>query len=166
MKNVAIVGGGITGLTCAYRLARAGHQVAIYEKSAELGGLAGSFERGEFIFDYGPHEFCTKNPLLVTALEDILGDDLVVREKHAAQFFNGKYVDYPLAPQDVLEQLSPSLALRVGFEVIGQRLKAMVNSLSDHSFEQWVASRFGPTLYQMYFKPYTEKVWGINPDAH
>ena len=165
MKNVAIVGGGISGLTCAYRLARAGHQVAIYEKSAELGGLAGSFERGEFIFDYGPHEFCTKNPLLVTALEDILGDDLVVREKHAAQFFNGKYVDYPLAPLDVLEQLSPSLALRVGFEVIGQRLKAMVNSLSDHSFEQWVASRFGPTLYKVYFKPFTEKVWGINPDA-
>ena len=48
MKNVAIVGGGITGLTCAYRLARAGHQVAIYEKSDELGGLVGSFERCEF----------------------------------------------------------------------------------------------------------------------
>ncbi len=48
MKDVAIVGAGITGLTRAYRLARTAHQVAIYEKSAELGGLAGSFERGEF----------------------------------------------------------------------------------------------------------------------
>ena len=48
MKDVAIFGAGITGLTCAYRLARAAHKVAIYEKSDELGGLAGSFERGEF----------------------------------------------------------------------------------------------------------------------
>ena len=156
-------GSRASGLTCAYRLARAGHQVTIYEKSAELGGLAGSFQCGEFIFDYGPHEFCTKNPLLVTALEDILGDDLVVREKHAAQFFNGKYVDYPLAPLDVLEQLSPSLALRVGFEVIGRRLKAMVNSLSDHSFEQWVASRFGPTLYRMYFQTLYQEGVGDQP---
>ena len=48
MKDVAIFGAGITGLTCAYRLARAAHQVAIYDKSDELGGLVGSFERGEF----------------------------------------------------------------------------------------------------------------------
>ena len=65
MKKITIIGGGITGLTSAYRLARAGHEVEVFEKSEELGGLGGSLRKGEFIFDYGPHEFCTENPLLV-----------------------------------------------------------------------------------------------------
>jgi len=164
MKKVSIIGGGITGLTCAYRLARAGHEVVVYEKSDEMGGLAGTFVHGDFAFDYGPHEFCTENPLLIAALEDILGDDLMVRKKHAAQFFNGSYIDYPLSPLELLKQLGFMYAARVGIEVLCQRIKAMVYSYSDHSFERWVASRFGPTLYQTYFKPYTEKVWGIDPD--
>ena len=162
MKKVGIVGGGITGLTCAYRLARAGHDVEVYEKSNEMGGLAGSYVQGDFIFDYGPHEFCTDDPLLVATLEDILGDDLCVREKHVAQFFNGDFVDYPLSPLDVIQQMSIGFASRIGFEVVLQRLKALFNTPKDQSFEQWVSSRFGPTMCNTYFKPYTEKVWGID----
>jgi protoporphyrinogen oxidase len=162
MKKVGIIGGGITGLTCAYRLARAGHDVEVYEKSGEMGGLAGSFTSGDFVFDYGPHEFCTDDPLLVATLQDILGEDLVVREKHVAQYFNGNFIDYPLSPLDVIQQMSPSFTARVGFEVIYQRMKAMVNPPRDESFEQWVSSRFGPTLCANYFKPYTEKVWGVD----
>jgi protoporphyrinogen oxidase len=165
MKKVGIIGGGITGLTCAYRLARAGHDVEVYEKSDEFGGLAGSFEGDECIFDYGPHEFCTDDPLLVATLEDILGDDLVVREKHVAQYFNGDFIDYPLSPLDVIQQMSLGFIARVGFEVVCQRLKAIFNPPKDESFEQWVSSRFGPTLNRTYFKPYTEKVWGIEANG-
>ncbi len=164
MKRIAIIGGGITGLTCAYQLAQAGHRVDIYEKGNTIGGLAGSYRSGDFIFDYGPHEFCTDNPELVDLLSQILGDDLLVREKNAAQYFNNKYVNYPLAPIDVIRQLNPLLTMRVTAEVILQRLKSLVYSYSDHSFEKWVANRFGKTLYNEYFGPYTEKVWGIDPD--
>lgn len=164
MKRVVIIGGGITGLTCAYRLARAGHAVEIYEKSASIGGLAGSYRAGDFTFDFGPHEFCTDNPDLVRLLGDILDDDLLIRHKNAAQHFNGKFVNYPLSPVDVVRQLSPLLTLRVTSEVITQRLKSLVYSYSDHSFEKWVANRFGKTLYNQYFGPYTKKVWGVDPD--
>lgn len=164
MKKITIIGGGITGLTSAYRLARAGHEVEVFEKSEELGGLGGSLRKGDFIFDYGPHEFCTENPLLVASLKDILKDDLLVREKSAAQFFEGKYVDYPLPPQEILSQLSPKLVMRVGCEVIIQRLKSLLGAVNDHSFESWVSNRFGPTLYNIYFKPFTEKVWGVDPE--
>lgn len=164
MKKISIIGGGITGLTSAYRLARAGHEVEVFEKSEELGGLGGSLRRGEFIFDYGPHEFCTENPLLVASLKDILKDDLLIREKSAAQYFEGKYVDYPLPPQEILSQLSPQLVARVGFEVFTQRLKSIVWTVKDHSFESWVSNRFGSTLYNIYFKPFTQKVWGVDPE--
>ncbi|MEE3235091.1 MAG: FAD-dependent oxidoreductase [Candidatus Latescibacterota bacterium] len=164
IKTVSIIGGGVTGLTCAYTLARAGHRVTIYEKASQNGGLAGSFHVGDFVFDYGPHEFCTENPLLINLLQEILGDDLLIRHKKAAQYFNGKYIDYPISPLGILRQMSPLLISRVGFEVVIQRLRAVAYNYSDHSFERWVNSRFGPTLYKTYFKPYTEKVWGIDPD--
>ncbi len=164
MSRIAVLGGGITGLTCACQLAQAGHEVIIYEKAAHTGGLAGSLVRGEFIFDFGPHEFCTENPTLMALLEDLLGDDLLVREKHAAQFFNGRFIDYPLSPLHVIQQLRPALVAKILSEVVLERFKSLVWSSSDHSFERWVASRFGPTLYETYFKPFTQKVWGIDPD--
>lgn len=164
MKKVGIVGGGITGLTCAYRLARAGHEVELYEKGEELGGLAGSFTHGDFIFDYGPHEFCTEDPLLIATLKDVLQDDLVIRQKHVAQYFNNNFIDYPLSPLDVIQQMGLGFTAKVGLEVIGQRLKALLWKSGDESFEQWISNRFGPTMCSTYFKPYTEKVWGINAD--
>ncbi|MCC7264377.1 MAG: FAD-dependent oxidoreductase [Candidatus Latescibacteria bacterium] len=164
MKNVAILGGGITGLTCACQLAQSGHAVTVYEKTFQTGGLAGSLVQGDFVFDYGPHEFCTENPMLVALLEDLLGDDLLERHKHAAQFFNGRFIDYPLSPVHVMQQLRPGLTARIVSEVVLQRFKSLVWTSSDHSFEKWVASRFGATLYQTYFRPFTQKVWGIDPD--
>jgi protoporphyrinogen oxidase len=165
MKRVVIIGAGVTGLTCAYRLARAGHRATIYERSPDVGGLAASFEMEGSIFDYGPHEFCTENPVLIEILRDVLGDDFLVRQKHAAQLFNGRFVDYPLSPVQVLQQFSPALSLRVLFEVTLQRLKNLVYSVQDYSFEKWVAHRFGKTMYRRYFGPYTEKVWGVDPDC-
>ena len=164
MQRIAIIGGGITGLTCAYRLARDGHEVTVYERNAETGGLASSFESNGFVFDYGPHEFCTDNPALVETLQELLGDDLLLRHKHAAQYFQGKFVDYPLAPLEIVRQLPAKLIARIVREVVFQRLKSTVYTFSDHSFEHWVANRFGETLYKTYFGPYTRKVWGIEPD--
>ena len=68
MKSVAIIGGGITGLTCAYCLKKMGNEVTVNEKNQEIGGLASFFEKDGFVFDYGPHEFCTENPALVRIL--------------------------------------------------------------------------------------------------
>lgn len=164
MASISIIGGGITGLTCAYKLVNSGHRVTVYEKTSASGGLAASFRSDGFYFDYGPHEFCTENDTLIHLLEDVLEDNLLVRHKKAAQFFNNAYIDYPISPVGIIRQLDPFLTARIGAEVFAQRLRSLVYEYSDHSFERWVNSRFGPTLYNTYFKPYTEKVWGIDPD--
>jgi protoporphyrinogen oxidase len=163
-RRVVVVGGGITGLTCAWQLARAGHAVSVYEQGDRMGGLASSFRVGDSVFDYGPHEFCTDNPALVEALQQILGPDLLLRHKRTAQHFVGKYVDYPLSPLQIVSELPPLLTARVLLEVLSRRLRNLVWSSSDHSFERWVVSRFGWTLYRSYFRPYTQKVWGVDPD--
>ncbi len=163
MSRVAVIGAGITGLTCASELAKRGHQVVVYERSDNVGGLAGSFRRGAFAWDYGPHEFCTLNPRLIQLLEEVLGDDLLIREARVAQCFRGQYVDYPMHPIEVLRHLGTRLGMKVVAEVLVARVKEAVWISPDFSFENWVVKRFGRTLYDHYFAPYTEKVWGISP---
>jgi len=164
-KKIAILGAGVTGLTAAYYLSKKGYNVTIFEKSEEVGGIASSFiDKDGCVYDYGPHQFCTDNPELVKLLKDILGKDLLIRKKNASQYFFNKYIPYPPKPLDYLTKLPLNLSLKVLIEVIISRIHLQFNSKPDYSFESWTKSRFGKTLYERYFKPYTIKTWGINPD--
>lgn len=164
-KKVVIIGGGFTGITCAYLLGKAGHEVTVYEKEKRLGGLASSFHANGFSYDYGPHEFCTENQELIDMLHEIVGDDLLVLSKHTSQFLNNKFVDYPLKPLQLIRIFSPFLLARIGIEVVYQRLKSIIYSYRDYTFKRWVVCRFGSTMYEMYFGPYTKKVFGVDPDS-
>ena len=164
-KKIAILGAGITGLTAAYELAKRGDNVEVYEKDNKIGGLAATYkDKDGFYYDMGPHEFCTENERLVNLLKDLLGEDLLILRKRASQYFFDKYVPYPLRPIDFFTKIPPLLAIKVFFEVISSRFKNLSSIEANYSFESWVESRFGKTLYKLYFKPYTEKVWGISPD--
>lgn len=84
-KNIAVIGGGLAGLTAAARLARSGHRVTLFEKNPTLGGKAGEFRKDGFRFDTGPSlltlkpvldEFFTfmgesPNPLTFTRLDPV-----------------------------------------------------------------------------------------------
>lgn len=164
-KKIVILGAGISGLTAAYSLSKKGHQVIIFEKSKEIGGLAGSFiDEDGCVYDYGPHQFCTDNPKLVKVLEEILGNNLLIRKKKVSQYFFKKHIPYPLRPTDYFTKIPLSLSAKVFLEVLLANIILKLGIKSDHSFESWTKSRFGSTLYNLYFKPYTIKTWGINPD--
>ena len=161
--SVAILGAGITGLATAYLLRREGVPVTVYEAGSAAGGLAASFEHAGFAFDYGPHEFCTDNPRLIALLHEICAEDLLTIEKHTAQHFCGRYVRYPFEIADVLRNIGLRLSLRAMFEVAACRLRNALRAPKDDSFRAWTEARFGKTLYDLYFGPYTEKVWGMDP---
>ena len=162
--DVAVLGAGITGLTAAHQLLKAGCRVSVFDSAPVAGGLAGSFESGGFAFDFGPHEFCTDNQVLIDLLEDVCGDDLLVVQKRAAQLFRGRFVRYPFRPMDVLHTLGFWTTTRAATEILWQRVKRLFREPDTSSFERWTRSRFGSTLYEQYFGPYTRKVWGIDPD--
>jgi protoporphyrinogen oxidase len=161
--KVAIVGAGITGLTTACLLRRRGADVTVFEAGPGEGGLAGSFRREGFSFDFGPHEFCTDNGELIALVREICGDDLIAVEKRVAHHFLGRYVNYPFQIVDLLKNIGPALSLRATVEVAACRLKNLLRLPADDSFESWTNARFGKTLYEIYFGPYTKKVWGIDP---
>ncbi|MFH0945271.1 MAG: FAD-dependent oxidoreductase [Planctomycetota bacterium] len=164
MKRVVVLGAGISGLTLARQLSRKGHSVAIYEKEGQIGGLSKTLEYGGQLFDLGPHEFCTNNPVLLGLLSEVLGADLLVRHKSVAQYFMGDFLDYPIRPLQVVRKASKSLIARTACDFVVSRLKNLVLRPPDRSFKGWVENRFGTTLYRRYFGPYTRKVWGIDPD--
>jgi protoporphyrinogen oxidase len=157
------VGAGVTGLATAYLLRRQGARVTVYEASAQEGGLAGSFRREGFSFDFGPHELNTANPELLALVREACGEDLVQVEKRIAHHFLGRYVRYPFEVVDVLRNIGPALGARAAAEVAWSRARNLLRRPSDDSFESWTYSRFGRTLYDLYFGPYTRKVWGIEP---
>ena len=134
MKRIAIIGGGVTGLTTALLLLEQGFEVTLYEASGAEGGLAGSWRRDGFVFDFGPHEFCTDNPALHALLQRVCGDDLLEIEKRTAQYFNGKYVRYPFEIADVLKNVSPWLCLRALAEVGAARLRNLFREPPGDSF--------------------------------
>jgi protoporphyrinogen oxidase len=161
--NVAIVGAGVTGLTTACLLLRRGVSVTVFEAGAHEGGLGGSFRRDGFSFDFGPHELSTDNPELIALVREICGDDLIAVEKRVAHHFLGRYVNYPFQVVDILRNIGPALSVRATVEVAGCRLRGLLRRPLDDSFESWTNARFGKTLYDVYFGPYTRKVWGIDP---
>lgn len=161
--TVAVVGAGITGLSTAYLLLREGVPTTVYEAASDVGGLAASFRNGSFAFDFGPHEFCTDDPRLQRLLAEVVGDDLLQIEKRTAQHFRGRFVRYPFEVVDVLRNVGPRLCARAVVEVGLSRLRNLVRRPDDGSFEAWTHARFGRTLYETYFGPYTRKVWGRDP---
>jgi protoporphyrinogen oxidase len=127
--------------------------------------LADTFvDKNKFRYDMGPHEFCTENERIVKLLKNLLKNDFLILHKNASQYFFNKYIPYPLKPIDFITQIPPTLAVKVFFEVINSRFKDLSSIGANYSFKSWVESRFGKTMYTTYFKPYTEKVWGIPSD--
>ena len=161
---VAVIGAGITGLTTALRLIEEGVSVTLFDGRSAEGGLGATFRSDGHAFDFGPHEFTTRNADLIHILEDVCGDDLITVEKRIAQFFRGRYLAYPFRTLDVLRNVGPGLATRAGLEVGAVRLRSLFRREPCRSFEEWTKSRFGRTLYDSYFGPYTRKVWGVSPD--
>ena len=77
-------------------------------------------------------------------------------------YYNGKFFDYPLKAFNALFNLGILEALRCVFSYIYIRIFPIKEI---NNFETWVASRFGWRLYNIFFKTYTEKVWGVPADT-
>lgn len=157
-----VLGGGIAGLTIARELLKQGCQVTLVEKSAVVGGLARTFERDGFRFDIGGHRFHSNNPSVVQWLKDLLGTDLLTVPRLSHIYLNQQFVDYPIQFPGALTIFSPLEAA----QMVSSYLMAKLTERQrwDVSFEDWVIKRYGRALYEVFFQPYTEKVWGIAGD--
>ncbi|MGQ0713959.1 MAG: NAD(P)/FAD-dependent oxidoreductase [Gemmatimonadaceae bacterium] len=156
--HVVIAGAGPAGLTAAYLLAKEGTRVTVLEADDVVGGLARTVEHQGYRFDIGGHRFFTKIAPVQALWRELLGDELIKVPRLSRIHYRGRYFDYPLKAFNALR----GLGLINTLLVLASYARAHLwPSKVEENFEQWVCNRFGRRLYEIFFKTYTEKVWGI-----
>jgi protoporphyrinogen oxidase len=157
--NVAIVGAGPAGLTAAYLLTKKGYSVTVIEKDpVYVGGISRTVEYQGFRFDIGGHRFFSKSREVVDLWNEILPDDFIERPRMSRIYYEGKFYSYPLRAFEALWNLG---ILRSAACMASYFRWKMFPHKDPKSFEQWVVNQFGQKLFSIFFKTYTEKVWGM-----
>ncbi|WP_297110284.1 NAD(P)/FAD-dependent oxidoreductase [uncultured Devosia sp.] len=155
-----IIGAGPAGLTTAYELTKAGRSVAIVERDpVYVGGISRTVNYKGYRFDIGGHRFFSKSAEVEAWWTEIMGDEMLHRPRSSRIYYNGKLFDYPLRAMDALTKLGPIEAVRCVLSYGWAKLNPYPNVVS---FEQWVVNNFGRRLFEIFFKTYTEKVWGMD----
>lgn len=161
--DVAIIGAGPAGLTAAYLLTKAGYSVTVIEKDPHyVGGISRTVEHEGFRFDIGGHRFFSKSKEVVDLWNEILPHDFIDRPRMSRIYYQGRFYSYPLRAFEALRNLG---IVRSALCMLSYaKAKAFPNK-DVRSFEDWVVNQFGHKLYSIFFKTYTEKVWGMPCDT-
>jgi protoporphyrinogen oxidase len=157
-RSFVLIGGGPAGLSAAYELTRLEQKPLVLERDGTLGGIARTESYKGFHFDMGGHRFFTKSEEVHRIWKEVLADDFLKRPRLSRIFYRGKFFYYPLRALDSLLGLGPVEAVRILASYVRWQLAPY---RQEETFEQWVTNRFGLRLFEIFFKTYTEKVWGI-----
>ncbi len=160
--ETVIAGAGPAGLTAAYELAKHGHHSVVLEADPiRVGGISRTDQYKGYRFDIGGHRFFSKSAVVNRLWEEILGDEFLTRPRLSRIYYDRKFFHYPLKPLDAFLKLGPLRSLRILLSYLKARLRPIS---PERSFEDWVVNRFGRLLFEIFFKTYTEKVWGMPTD--
>ncbi|MFV0642910.1 MAG: NAD(P)/FAD-dependent oxidoreductase [Sphingomonadaceae bacterium] len=160
--DVCIIGAGPAGLTAGYLLSKAGMSVTILEKDERyVGGISRTVEDGGYRFDIGGHRFFSKSADVVNLWNEILPDDFIERPRMSRIYYEGKFYSYPLRAFEALWNLG---ILRSTLCMASFAKAKLFPRSKVRSFEDWTTNQFGFQLYSIFFKTYTEKVWGMPCD--
>ena len=160
MKPIMVVGAGVAGLTIARQLAENGIKVLILEREKRPGGLARSFSYGDFTFDVGPHRFHTDQHQIDLFIRSVLGRTAFEIKRKSSVFFRDKYYSWPFKASSLF-QLPPAVLLGALRDLVFQA------SADGDSFENFVTSKYGRTLFNTFFKEYSQKFCFFHPrDLH
>ncbi len=156
-----ILGGGLAGLAAGWALTQAGRRVQVLEGADAVGGLARTVARNGFRFDLGGHRFFTHDARVEGFVRELLGDELVTVPRASRIYLRGKWIEYPLRPLGALFGLGPRTSAQILLGYAQASVARRMRPAPLVSLEDWVVAHFGRPLFELYFRDYSEKVWGI-----
>lgn len=158
-RDVFVIGAGPAGLTAAYLLTKAGVPTNVIEADPTyVGGISRTVEYKGFLFDIGGHRFFSKSKEVVDLWHELLPDDFIDRPRLSRIYYDGKHYSYPLKAFEALGNLG---VVESTMCVLSYAYKRAFPNSNPENFRDWVSNQFGDRLFSIFFKTYTEKVWGM-----
>ncbi len=162
--NVLVIGGGISGLACAWRLRQQGICVQLLERGSRFGGVIGAVERDGFLFDTGPQSF-PATPSIAALVEELgLGAELLRADSRAPRyiFLRGRLVPVPASPPALLR--TPLAGWRTKARLLTEPLRNTHPPADDESMASFVRRKFGQDLLTNLVAPFVSGVYAGDPE--
>lgn len=157
--KIAVIGAGPAGMTAAYQLSKEIADVDVYEASSCVGGMAKTIELWNQKVDIGPHRFFSNDNRVNEIWLELAGKDYDMVNRLTRIYYKKRFFHYPLKPFNALANLG---VLEAGRSLTSYGVQKLFPVKDASSFEGWVTHRFGRRLFEIFFKTYTEKLWGIS----
>jgi protoporphyrinogen oxidase len=158
--HAVIIGAGPAGLTAAYELLKHDVGSTVVEKDPSyVGGIARTAEHHGYRFDIGGHRFFSKSAEIEELWSEVLGDEMRSCGRLSRIHYRGRFFDYPLKATNALRNLGLSETVLCMLSYAAARLRPVKHP---RTLEEWVSNQFGKRLFRIFFKTYTEKVWGMD----
>ncbi|MFZ5986213.1 MAG: FAD-dependent oxidoreductase, partial [Bacillota bacterium] len=158
MKKTIIMGAGPSGLSAGYHLTRNGIETLLFEADHQVGGISKTIKYKDYYFDLGGHRFFTKFDDVNNLWNEVLGENFRKTPRLSRIYYKNRFFNYPLTPVNALMGVGVIDTVSILFSYLNSKLNPYSE---EETFEEWVSNRFGKKLYSIFFKTYTEKVWGI-----
>jgi protoporphyrinogen oxidase len=154
--KICVIGSGISGLSVANMLHQT-HDVVVFEKHNQIGGLIKcTREDGNLFHRVGGHVFNSKNQKVLDWFWSFFKkDEFVATKRNAKIFMHNQYLGYPI--ENNLYKLPKAIVGKIIEELLEDQI-----TTNYRDFEAFLKGNFGNTLYELYFKPYNEKIWNTN----
>jgi len=162
ITDVAVIGAGPAGLSAAFVLSENKKDTVVLEMSGQVGGISRTIERDGFRFDIGGHRFFTKDEEVDEFFKQILGDEAIWVNRSSKIYYDGKFFNYPLKPANALFGMGIGNTAKCLADYGYVKIRNVFHKPEIITFEDWVSNEFGRELYKLFFKNYTEKVWGVD----
>ena len=164
--DFVVLGAGVAGLAFALEVARSGKSVLILEKDVQIGGLSRTFEHDGFLFDYCAHRFHSGDPSLIDEVRDLVGPGFRKHSKKSRIFMFGRYLRYPFELQNLLRAMPKADAVLAGLSFAKNwtlRKLGLKRPEDFRTYRDWFSFHFGHKLYAVMCRPYTTKIWKMDP---
>ncbi len=159
-KDLVVLGAGVTGLSSAFFAKQNNLDCLVVEKDKYAGGLAKTIRYKDFKFDLGGHRFVTHHSNLYRFITRLLKDDYVTVKRSSKIYLNKRYINYPLEPINAFFHTGIKNTFHIISDYLKQKVLNIKQSTNPKSLEDWIVSHYGRRLYHLFFKSYSEKVWG------
>lgn len=153
------MGAGPAGLSVGKVLTDKDVDCVVYEKDDGVGGISRTENHNGFRFDLGGHRFFTKKNHLNEFLSNLMGDELINVSRSSKIFLKGKYFDYPPTPINAFFGFGPFTAIQIACSYAYQKVKGRGKKIV--TMEDWIISEYGKRMFEIFFRPYNEKIWGV-----